>query len=152
MALAVLYDRYGAMVYSVVNRILKDLPAAQEVLQDIFHQFWRRARGPDPSRGTLAGWLLVIARNRDIDRLRRQRREEVDALGEDRVSLPFNLESRVARQELMEKLQATLAELPRLSVRLWSWHTRGLTHTETAEHTRELSVPLRRACGRLCRR
>ena len=43
VALGLLYDRYGGRVYSVAKRILQDEGAAEEVLQDIFHQLWRGA-------------------------------------------------------------------------------------------------------------
>jgi RNA polymerase sigma-70 factor (ECF subfamily) len=70
-ALAALYDRYAGMLSSVLNRILRDAQAAEEILQDIFYQLWRTAARFDPARGSLPGWLLVIARNRAISRLRR---------------------------------------------------------------------------------
>src|SRR5271156_49414 len=70
-ALAAVYDRYSGMLSSVLNRILRDSQAAEEILQDIFYQLWRNAAQFDSSRGSLSGWLLVIARNRAISRLRR---------------------------------------------------------------------------------
>ena len=70
-ALAALYDRYAGMLSSVLNRILRDTQAAEEILQDIFYQLWCGASRFDPARGSLPGWLLVIARNRAISRLRR---------------------------------------------------------------------------------
>ena len=72
VALGVLYDRYGGRVYSVAKRILQDDGAAEEILQDIFHQLWRNAAAFDSARGALGSWLLVMARNRSIDRLRRR--------------------------------------------------------------------------------
>ena len=50
-ALAVLYDRYAGMVCSMLNRILRDKQAAEEILQDIFYQLWRTAGRFDSSRG-----------------------------------------------------------------------------------------------------
>ena len=38
-----LYDRYAGMLSSVLNRILRDDQAAEEILQDIFYQLWRNA-------------------------------------------------------------------------------------------------------------
>ena len=72
VALGILYDRYGGLVYSVAKHILGDSGAAEEVLQDIFHQLWRIASSFDSARGSLSGWLLVMARNRSIDRVRRR--------------------------------------------------------------------------------
>ena len=69
-ALGILYGRYGGLVYSVAKHILGDSGAAEEVLQDIFHQLWRTASSFDSARGSLSSWLLVMARNRSIDRVR----------------------------------------------------------------------------------
>ena len=52
-ALATLYDRYAGMLSSVLNRILRDTQAAEEILQDIFYQLWRTAADFDASRGSL---------------------------------------------------------------------------------------------------
>jgi RNA polymerase sigma-70 factor (ECF subfamily) len=65
-ALSNLYDRYSAMLFGMLMRILRDKQAAEEVLQDIFLQLWRNAGQFDAGRGSLAAWLLVIGRNRAI--------------------------------------------------------------------------------------
>src|SRR3954468_7093315 len=78
-AMAQLYDRYSAIVYSVALRVLGDTGAAEDVLQDVFIQLWRNPGLFDSSRGNLAAWLSVIARNRAIDALRKRRPEsEID--------------------------------------------------------------------------
>src|SRR6202041_961162 len=90
-ALAALYDRYAGMLSSVLNRILRDTQAAEEILQDIFYQLWCSATQFDASRGSLPGWLLVIARNRAISRLRRHNPASGEELLENTVVLPTNL-------------------------------------------------------------
>ena len=135
-ALAALYDRYAAMLYSVLNRILRDSHAAEEILQDTFFQLWRSAARFDASRGSLAGWLLVMARNRAISRLRRRNPAAGDELGENTVVLPLNLESSVAHQQLLARVKSALEKLPaeqRACVELAYFE--GLTHTEIAERT-----------------
>ncbi|MGH9396424.1 MAG: sigma-70 family RNA polymerase sigma factor [Terriglobia bacterium] len=110
-ALSMLYDRYAGVVYSVANRVLRDTGAAEEVLQDIFYQLWRNAASYDAARGGLGGWLLVSARNRAIDRLRR--RKPVDtATTEEVIPMAFNLESSVARTELISKIKSAFDVLP----------------------------------------
>src|SRR5579864_6242519 len=86
-ALSALYDRYAAMLSSVLVRILRDTQAAEEILQDIFYQIWRNAAQFDSSRGSLPGWLLVIARNRAISRLRRHNPGAGEELFENTVIL-----------------------------------------------------------------
>src|SRR5271167_1939883 len=74
-ALSELYDRYSKVVYGVALRILHDTGAAEDLLQDIFLQLWRKPDAFDSSRGSLTAWLAVIARHRSIDRLRKRRPE-----------------------------------------------------------------------------
>ena len=100
-ALAALYDRYAGMLASVLNRILRDTQAAEEILQDIFFQLWQTASRFDASRGSLAGWLMVIARHRAISRLRRHNPAAGEELTENSVVLPSNFESAMAQQQLL---------------------------------------------------
>ena len=72
-AMAALYDRYSRIVYSVALRVLRDVAAAEDVLQEIFMQVWRNPGGFLETKGSLGGWLAVVARNRSIDTLRRRR-------------------------------------------------------------------------------
>jgi RNA polymerase sigma-70 factor (ECF subfamily) len=69
-ALAELYDGHGRRLFGLILRILKDRDEAEEVLQEVFMQAWTRASTYDQGLGSPAGWLLGIARNRAIDRLR----------------------------------------------------------------------------------
>jgi RNA polymerase sigma-70 factor (ECF subfamily) len=68
--MAVLYDRYSGLIYTLALRIVGDRELAREVLQDTFLRCWDQAAQYDSTRGQLAGWLIVIARNRAIDLLR----------------------------------------------------------------------------------
>lgn len=135
-ALATLYDRYAGMLSSVLNRILRDTQAAEEVLQDIFFQLWRNAGQFDSSRGSLPGWLLVIARNRAISRLRRHNPASGEELLENTVVLPTTLESEVAQQQQIGKVKVALDSLPkeqRTAIELAYFE--GLTHSEIAART-----------------
>jgi RNA polymerase sigma-70 factor (ECF subfamily) len=69
-ALATLYERHSGAIYARALRLTRDHSAAEEVLQETFLALWDRAELFDPSRGSLAGWLLTIARNRSVDRVR----------------------------------------------------------------------------------
>src|SRR2546429_7526685 len=68
-ALALLYDRYGALSYSVALRVLGDPGRAEDVVQDAFLKVWRGASGFDATRGTPRAWLVAAARNPDVDPL-----------------------------------------------------------------------------------
>lgn len=133
-ALSALYDRYSGLVFSEAKRILRDTGAAEEVLQDLFFQVWRTAAKFEPSRGSLAGWLLVAARNRSISRLRQS--SHVEALDESSVSLGVNVESHAAQRLLLEKVRTVMEALPegqREAVECAYFE--GMTHTEIAQKT-----------------
>jgi len=155
-ALAALYDRYAVMLSSVLNRILRDNQASEEILQDIFLQLWRMPSRFDAARGSLPGWLLVIARNRAISRLRRHNPAAGDQLGENSVVLPVNFESAIAQKQLLERVKRALDGLPaeqRACVELAYFE--GLTHSEIAARTGDplgtVKTRLRSAVGTLKR-
>ena len=69
-ALAELYDRYRVILFSILVRILNSREEAEDVLQEVFLQVWRRAKDFDEQRGRPFTWLVTLARSRGIDRLR----------------------------------------------------------------------------------
>ena len=71
-AVRVLYARFGRPVYTMGFRLLGTREAAEELTQDVFLTAWRKAARFDPSRGRLSTWLMTIAHNLAVDRLRRE--------------------------------------------------------------------------------
>lgn len=69
-ALSYLYDNYSASLYGVIYRILPKEDMAEEVLQDVFLKIWDKIESYDASKGRLFTWMLNIARNQAIDKLR----------------------------------------------------------------------------------
>src|SRR4030095_16718545 len=69
-ALARLYDAYGVCLFGLLVRILNSREEAEDILQDVFIQVWRRAKDFDEKRGRPFTWLGTLARSRAIDRLR----------------------------------------------------------------------------------
>ena len=133
-AVAALFDRYSGIVYSVALRVLRDPGQAEDVVQDIFVQLWRKPEAFISGRGTLGAWLVVVARNRAIDALRRRRPSD----STEDVILPSNtnLASEAERNSLMDKVRTIMRNLPaeqKKSVEMAFFE--GMSHTEIAAKT-----------------
>ena len=137
-AMAVVFDRYSGMAYSVALRVLANPAHAEDVVQDVFFQIWRNPRSFAPERGSLGAWLAVVVRNRCVDALRRRKPSEPV----EEVVLPAsaNVATEVEHRMVMERVQSALGNLPReqresLELAFFS----GMTHAEIA---REKGEPL----------
>src|SRR4051812_15403359 len=79
-AVGELYDRYGRVLYTVAYRIVGQGADAEEVVLEAFAQAWRDAPRFEAGRGSVAGWLTMIARSRALDLVRaRSRRDRITA-------------------------------------------------------------------------
>lgn len=135
-AMGDMYDRYSGIVYGVALRVLGNTTAAEDVLQEVFLQLWRKPQSFDANRGRLGPWLAVIARNRAIDHLRkRQPEEDIEDLP---ISTGVNLEDEAAQRQAVTKIRGVLSQLPQDQRRaLEMAFFEGMTHTEIAAKTGE---------------
>ena len=69
-AFAYLYDHYSAALYNVVNTVVTDKETANDVLQQVFVNIWRRFDSYDSAKGRLFTWMMNVARNAAIDKIR----------------------------------------------------------------------------------
>lgn len=67
-----LYARYARPIFTLGLRLLGSAEAAEELTQDVFLAAWRKGARFDPTRGRLSTWLMTIAHNLAVDRLRRE--------------------------------------------------------------------------------
>lgn len=135
-AMTALFDRYSGVLYSVALRVLKDPAQAEDIMQEIFIQVWRKPDAFASGRGSLGGWLAVVTRNRAIDSLRRRRPS--DSVEDVVLASKTDIAKEAERNVLMEKVRVVMAELPpdqKTSVELAYFD--GMSHTEIAEHTGE---------------
>jgi RNA polymerase sigma factor (sigma-70 family) len=65
-----LYDNYSGALYGVINQIVPDKETANDVLQEVFINIWKKIDSYDSSKGRLFTWMLNIARNAAIDKIR----------------------------------------------------------------------------------
>jgi RNA polymerase sigma-70 factor, ECF subfamily len=113
-ALARLYDRHRAVLFGLLLRILNNRDEAEDVLQDVFIQVWRRAGDFDASRGKPFTWLVTLARSRAIDRLRSLGSRQRTALNaaENEAEQVSDALADTARSEQRQIVERALAELP----------------------------------------
>lgn len=142
-ALQTVYRLTSAKLFGVVLRILNERSEAEDVLQEIYLTIWRKAGDFDAARASPMTWLIAIARNRAIDRLRSgriaSRMEPIDAAAEiaDGVA---SAESALADSETTARLADcldTLAERERTALRRAFFD--GNTYEDLAQR---MSVPL----------
>jgi RNA polymerase sigma-70 factor, ECF subfamily len=69
-AFSYLYDNYSAALYTVILQIVKRPEVANDILQDVFVNIWRKMESYNPVKGRLFTWMLNISRNASIDMLR----------------------------------------------------------------------------------
>lgn len=143
-ALAALYDATFARVFGLVQRIVRRVALAEEVVEDAYFQVWRQAVRFDPARGTALTWLLAMARSRAIDALRREARFAHDTLDDE--DFPGAADMPPAHDDLLD-LARNRADLhqalmllgaqPRQLVSMSFF--RGLSHEEIAV---QMELPL----------
>lgn len=85
-ALRVAWDRFGTLVFTYCMRALGDRDRAADCTQEVFVSAWRSRERYDEARGSLAGWLLGIARFRAVDAQRSTARSPLPVPDQDLVS------------------------------------------------------------------
>ena len=139
-ALAQLYDRYRVILFGLLMRILNNRAEAEDVLQEVFLQVWRRAADFDENRGRPFTWLVTVARSRGIDRLRTLAARERVAGTREEAEAVSDAASDAFRSEQRGLVNNALAQLPDEQKRpLMLAYFDGLTQSEIAAR---LGAPL----------
>jgi RNA polymerase sigma-70 factor (ECF subfamily) len=141
-ALAQLYDQYRGILLGLLMRILGSREEAEDVLQEVFIQVWRRASDYEPNRGRPFTWLVTLTRSRAIDRLRQRasRERTVAASAEQNPEEASDAVADTYRAEQREIVTAALKRLPdEQRQTLLLAYFDGLTQTEIAKR---LNAPL----------
>jgi RNA polymerase sigma-70 factor, ECF subfamily len=146
-AIAVLYDRYGGVLFAVAYRITGQRADAEEVVLEAFTQAWRDAPRFDAARGSVAGWLTMIGRSRALDLVRaRGRRDRITAsaaaerpdaspaMGDWRSDPAGSVDHAERRVHVREAL-ASLSPPQRQAIELAYFE--GLSQSEIAERLQE---------------
>lgn len=133
-AFAYLYDNYSGALYGIILQVLNNSELANDVLQEVFVNIWKKIESYDPTKGRLYTWMLNIARNASIDMLRSksfqnsQRNqafpENVDGIAAGTFQTNTDI---IGLRKLLEKLKTEQRALIELA------YFKGYTHEEIAD-------------------
>lgn len=139
-AFTYLYDHYSGALFGVISQIIVNKEIANDVLQEVFINIWRKIETYDLSKGRLFTWMLNIARNASIDKVRSKSWQN-DLKNQ---SMPDNvntLEGQSVKMEMdnvgIKKILGKLKEEQRALIDLS--YFQGYTHEEIAKG---LNIPL----------
>lgn len=130
-AFSYLYDHYSGALLGIIGQIVNDMELANDVLQEVFINIWRKIESYDPVKGRLFTWMLNIARNASIDVLRsrtyqnsRNRLELTESfdIGVSALKVDY-----IGLKKVLEKLKAEHRVLLELA------YFKGYTHEEISE-------------------
>ncbi|MEH3053389.1 MAG: sigma-70 family RNA polymerase sigma factor [Patulibacter minatonensis] len=134
-ALADVHQLTARAAYSAILGIVRDRGHAEDVHQQTYAEVWRRAAQFDPARGSLLTWVLVIARSRALDHVRRRADLPTDtdvlvAMGGGEDDRAYDdVVDRALIGEALARIPAQERDV--LRMRFWD----GLSQTEIAERT-----------------
>lgn len=127
-----IYDRFGGLVMSVAEKVLRSRTLAEDVVQETFVAFWNAPDGYDPDRGSLRTYLLTIAHRRAVDIVRseqsRARREQAPA-DPDYTDVESEVLSKAGSETVRQAL-SDLDEKERMAIVMAYFG--GLTYIEVA--------------------
>lgn len=144
-ALTEFYRRYADRVMALLVRMLRSRAVAEERLQDIFVELWRRAPQYDRRRASVSTWVITVARSRALDTIRSRARRQLDAqVPTEDAQLPApdsdRPDLRTEESQRRGRLRQALATLsPEQREVLEYSYFRGLSHSEIAS---QLDLPL----------
>lgn len=116
-SLADLYDGFAGAMFSLALEVLRDRWEAEEVIQDVFAYVWKNPQSYSPEKGKFSSWLLVITRNRSIDRMRSRKRkvvhgEPIEALSNRQDHSSQDGAEHATRSDERTFIQQAFAQLP----------------------------------------
>lgn len=141
IAMEAMYDMYSNALYGVIHRIVQSDEIAEDVLQEAFVKIWNTFTGYDASKGRLFTWIVNIARNLAIDKVRskefrnnsKNQELENNVIEIDGTKNSAFSPDEIGLKDLLDKVK------PDQKVVLDLIYFKGYTHVEAAE---KLDIPL----------
>ena len=133
-ALTRLFQRHSKLVFSVAMRVLNDREDAEDVLQEIFMQIWRKPLDLRETQQSIEPLLAVMARNRAVDSIRK--RKLTQPVEELPIASSLDVAASSERHLLLNRVREIARKLPpEQQTALDLAFFQGLTHTEIADTT-----------------
>ena len=141
IAVEALYDMYSSSLYGVISRIVTDTALAEDILQETFVKIWHSFSSYSAEKGRLFTWMVNIARNLAIDKIRSKdfKNQNKNQEIENNVTFIDEQRSTVYKPELMGVKDLVEALKPDQKSIIDLVYFKGYTHVEAAE---ELGIPL----------
>ena len=141
IAVEALYDMYSASLYGVISRIVIDTPTSEDVLQETFVKIWNSFSSYSSEKGRLFTWMVNIARNLAIDKIRSKdfKNQAKNHELENNVTFIDEQKNTVFKPELVGVKDLVSTLKPEQKSILDLVYFKGYTHVEAAE---ELGIPL----------
>jgi RNA polymerase sigma-70 factor (ECF subfamily) len=141
IAVEALYDMYSASLFGVIVRIVNDEALAEDILQDTFVKIWNSFSSYSTEKGRLFTWMVNIARNLAIDKIRSKdfKNQTKNQELENNVTFIDEQRNTVYKPELLGVKDLVEQLKPEQKSILDLVYFKGYTHVEAAD---ELGVPL----------
>ncbi len=141
IAIEALYDMYSSSLYGVISRIIIDTATSEDVLQETFVKIWHSFPSYSTEKGRLFTWMINIARNLAIDKLRSKdfKNQNKNQELENNVTSIDEQINTIYKPELLGIKELVETLKPEQKSILDLVYFKGYTHVEAAE---ELGIPL----------
>lgn len=141
IAIQALYDMYSGALLGVISRIIPQIEVAEDILQETFIKIWNSADSYDSTKGRLFTWMMNIARNLSIDKLRSKdfKNSEKNQDIENNVDFIDAQKKVTFNADLLGLKELVTALKPEYNDVVQMIYFKGYTHVEAAE---ELNLPL----------
>jgi len=131
-----LFEHFAPRIKSYLVRLGSDASSAEEIMQEVMLNVWRKAEQYDRRQASVSTWIFRIARNRRIDSLRRTNKPELDA--KDPMLQPAEIEQpdiTINRAQMEVKVRQVIETLPEEQlVLLKAAFYDGFSHSEIAKN------------------
>nr|WP_232897425.1 sigma-70 family RNA polymerase sigma factor [Pontibaca salina] len=135
VAFEALFDHFAPRLKGFIMRSGTGSGQAEEIVQDVMLTVWRKAQQYDPARAQVSGWIYQIARNRQIDVIRKENRPLPEQMGE-APEIETDASLRLALEQETEQLKQALARLrPDQRAMIERAYMGELSHQEISSQT-----------------